>query len=291
MFGLRAAEDAGPGLGRRRPRRGDRAGRHALQARRRGVRLPAGPARSRTTRAPRRTSWRSRRRTSTSPTRRRCRCPARPRCRCCATSAGLRAGQRVLVIGAGGGVGSFAVQVAKVDGAEVTGVCSTSKLGFVRSLGADDVVDYTEEDVTAPRRDVGRRSSTSPGTGPSTGCAGCWHRRGRWCSSAPRCRACSAAWAARCGRRPSARSWARASRRRSRRPGRPTSRRCASSSRRRTIKPSVTATYTLDQVPQAIRDMRDREDPGQSRGTAFWWSSHGRNSGGAAVILVEQAPS
>jgi NADPH:quinone reductase-like Zn-dependent oxidoreductase len=64
-------------------------------------------------------------------------------------AAGLRAGQRVLVIGAGGGVGSFAVQVAKADGAEVTGVCSTSKVDFVRGLGADDVIDYTAEDVTA----------------------------------------------------------------------------------------------------------------------------------------------
>jgi NADPH:quinone reductase-like Zn-dependent oxidoreductase len=64
-------------------------------------------------------------------------------------AAGVQAGQRVLVLGAGGGVGSFAVQVAKVDGAEVTGVCSTSKVDFVRSLGADDVVDYTQEDVTA----------------------------------------------------------------------------------------------------------------------------------------------
>jgi NADPH:quinone reductase-like Zn-dependent oxidoreductase len=67
-------------------------------------------------------------------------------------AAGLRAGQSVLVIGAGGGVGSYAVQVAKLDGAEVTGVCSTSKVDFVRSLGADDVVDYTAEDVTASDR-------------------------------------------------------------------------------------------------------------------------------------------
>ncbi|MFF1832414.1 NAD(P)-dependent alcohol dehydrogenase [Paenarthrobacter sp. NPDC058040] len=100
---------------------------------------------------------------------------------------GLRAGrvaegQRVLVTGASGGVGSYAVQLAKAFGAEVTGTCSAGKMDFVRSLGADSVLDYEAEDFLDsgpydlildiagnPRISLLRRALTPAGTAVITG--------------------------------------------------------------------------------------------------------------------------
>jgi NADPH:quinone reductase-like Zn-dependent oxidoreductase len=102
----------------------------------------------------------------------------------------IHAGQKVLVIGAAGGVGSFAVQLAKAFGGHVTGVGSATQLDLIRSLGADEVVDYTRDDVTdgsrhwdlildtAGHRSLSqlRRALTPPGTLVIVGS----EVRGRW---------------------------------------------------------------------------------------------------------------
>ena len=119
----------------------------------------------------------------------------------------VQAGQRVLVNGAGGGVGTFAVQIAAALGAEVTGVCSTRNVELVRSIGAAHVVDYTTEDFTDGRDAVRRDPRQREQPARSPGCAGRSPRRGPSCSTAAaRPATCSGPSPASCGRSWSTRS-------------------------------------------------------------------------------------
>ena len=166
----------------------------------------------------------------------------------------LRANRRVLIIGASGGVGTFAVQLARAYGAEVTGVCSSSKVEAVRALGAAHVIDYTQglrRRLPALRSDLGhRRQYPARALAPRAhrdGTAGLrrqrkrrrFDRRLRASSCAHCCSAGSCSSASRCWRRRGARSRHRSARRATSRPA-----------------PSPRASdrsYPLDQVAGAMR--------------------------------------
>jgi len=187
----------------------------------------------------------------------------------CAALHGLRdegrihAGEKVLIIGASGGVGSFAVQLAKAFGAEVTGVCSTTKTDLVRSLGADHVIDYTRDDFangqrrydlildTAGRRSLShlRRALTPRGTLVIVGGEG----GGRWTGGFER-QVLGAAVVSRF-----VRQRLRAVMSRERQEDLLVLKDLIEAGK---LTPVISRAYPLDQVPDALRD----EDEGHGRG-------------------------
>jgi len=173
----------------------------------------------------------------------------------------VTAGQKVLITGASGGVGSYAVQLAKAFGAEVTGVCSTSKMDLVRSLGASHVLDYAQDDFADGTRrydlivDIAgnpslsrlRRALTPTGTAVIVGGedSGNWTGMGRQLRALARSPFLRQRLAIVTPRQRSA-----------------DLDRLTSLIEAGTVTPSIGATYPLDQVPQALRYL----EAGQARG-------------------------
>lgn len=91
-------------------------------------------------------------------------------------------GKKVMIYGASGGIGTFAVQIAKAFGSEVTGVCSTSNLELVKSLGADNVIDYTKENISE-LDDTFEVIFDTIGKGPITDCVGRLKEKGMYLSA------------------------------------------------------------------------------------------------------------
>ena len=173
----------------------------------------------------------------------------------------VQAGQKVLITGASGGVGSYAVQLARAFGAEVTGACSTAKLDLVRSLGAAHVIDYTRDDFADgahhydliidiagnPALSRLRRALTPAGTAVITG----GEDGGRWTGMGRQFRALALSPFLR------QRLTMVTPRQRS-----SDLERLAALIEAGTVTPSIGATYPLDQVPEAMRHL----EAGNARG-------------------------